>query len=128
MRQPRHVDRSSAIARSPHVRRHTAILLTRVVLVIQVALLAMLWLDQSRPPQTFGSVGQTLWALRHQPSFYPLAAAIVVGLPCTLIAGLVRGRHRLWLASGWVVTVGLIGVYHGPKVAAMLRVLWRHYT
>ncbi|MAE61986.1 MAG: hypothetical protein CMJ49_11600 [Planctomycetaceae bacterium] len=112
----------------PPVRRYIPVALTRIVLIIHAVWLAALWLDQSRPPQPLGSLGESLWALAHKPSFYPLAAAIVVALPATLVAAFMRGRHRWWLAVSWAVTLTLIAVYHTPKVTAMLRVLYRQYT
>lgn len=102
--------------------------LTRLVLLIQAALLGMLWLDPSQPPGQFGSFGEAMWALGHQPSFYPLAAAIVVGIPASIMVWVSRASYRPWLFVGWAVTITLIGVYHAPKVAAMLRILWWRYA
>jgi hypothetical protein len=100
-----------------------------IVALTQGAVLLAFYVDPADPPPgVFGSLGQAIWAWMHEPSFYPLAAVIAAGLPLTVAAMLVRGPHRFWLAGSWAVFVPLLARWHGPRVEAMLRVLWEHGT
>ena len=101
--------------------------LTWTVAALQAAMLLAFWVDASQPPGAFGSLGEALWALAHRPSFYPLAAALIAGPLLSGLAWSIRGDHRRWLAASWIVFVPTAIYFHGPRIAAMLRVLWQRY-
>jgi len=97
--------------------------LTAIVVGVQVALIAAFIIDPSDPPQR-GSLWQALWALAHRPSFYPLAAVLLIGPPATWLAWSRPGRHRMALIAGWAAFIVVVTLCFRHRMLVMLKVLW----
>ncbi len=75
-------------------------------------------------PPAGGGLFELLWAWAHEASFYPLVGLILAGIPLSLLAGVIRGRHRYGLAGSWLVFAVLAGLFHADRLTVMLRILW----
>jgi hypothetical protein len=94
------------------------------VLALQAAVLLTFFIDPSTPPNSQG-LGQLLWALAHKPSFYPVAALLLIGIPVTVLTALYRGKHRIQIAISWISFLTLIALYHHHKFATMIQILYQ---
>ncbi|MEX2673192.1 MAG: hypothetical protein WD294_13895 [Phycisphaeraceae bacterium] len=98
--------------------------LTLTTIALQAATLLLFWWYPQEPPVR-GTLWQALWARANMPPFYPLMGLIVVGPPATYLAWSLRGRHRRWLATAWLIFLPWIVIGHGRRVLVMLSVWWK---
>jgi hypothetical protein len=107
----------------PRVGRFAARYTFQTVLALQGAVLLTFFVDPSNPPASEG-LSQLLWALAHKPSFYPVAALVLVGLPITFIALMFRGKHRINLALTWATFLTILAVFHQHRIVVMIQILY----
>jgi hypothetical protein len=108
---------------SPKQRGQLARGMTWVVVLLHGAMLLTLAVTPTDPPPRC-RLFELIWAWMHKPTFYPFAALLLAGPPCTIIAASLRGWHRLWLALSWAVFAAAVIALHGGRVEAMVRILW----
>ena len=106
-----------------HWELHLGSRLTWVVIALQSAMLLTLWVTPTwQPPRV--RLFELVWAWMHQPTFYPVAALIVVGPIASVMAWSCRGKHMRWLLLSWVIFIAILIECFSQRVAAMTRVLW----
>jgi len=110
-------------SKSRHWEHHIGSRLTWLVIALQSVLLLTLWVTPTWQPPPM-RLFELVWAWMHRPTFYPLAALIVVGPIASVIAWSCRGRHWRWLVLGWLIFGTLLGGCFSQRVATMARVLW----
>ncbi len=107
----------------PSIRKRLCERLTVLVISLQAAFLLTLWVTPTWTPPRL-KFFELIWAWMHRPTFYPLMALLAAGPVLTIVAWLHSGRHRAWLALGWLGFSFLLFKYHHERVVAMARVLW----
>lgn len=111
--------RSKSLYWELHIGSH----LTWLVVALQSAMLLTLWVTPTwQPPRV--RLFELIWAWMHRPTFYPLAALMVVGPIASVMAWCCRGRHGRWLLLSWLVFLTIMAGGFSERVSTMARVLW----
>jgi hypothetical protein len=111
----------------PWHRRLAAGWMTWGVALLQSAMLVTLAVTPGWDPPR-AKFFEIIWAWAHKPSFYPVAALLVLGPILTFLACQVRGMHRWWLVICWSAFFIITANCFGDRVMVMGRMLWWKYV
>jgi len=93
------------------------------IMAVLALFLLMLVVRPTTGPSRF-PLTRALWALRHERTIYLLFTVVGIAAVLSLIAGRIRGGHRVWLLLIWVGFIALCATAFREVVVGMLQVAW----
>jgi hypothetical protein len=68
-----------------------------------------------------------LWLRGQRPVLLLTAGTLLAAAVLSCLASLIRGRHRVVLALVWLAAIAMLAAWHGPRLAAWVRLLVVYY-
>ena len=93
------------------------------VLWSHATILVVFWTADLKAPWRLTAM-ERAWVYQHQRIAQVLVVGLLVSAVLTLLAALLRGRHRLLLVGSWTAFTFIAAIGHYREMAAMLRVSW----
>ncbi|MEM6756611.1 MAG: hypothetical protein AAF586_05540 [Planctomycetota bacterium] len=102
--------------------RRSANIFTRFAIGVLLAAVATLALTPSPPPAS-NDVFALLWLRGQRPLILLFIAAVAAALILTTMAWPIRGSHRRWLVTAWLLAALVACLIDGERLLAWARLL-----